>query len=436
MDMIISVVQGAFWFCLVIGFVAFIHELGHFVAAKLCDVRVDAFAIGMGSKRLWSKTIGETEYSIRALPIGGFVLLAHEDGEDPDDDKPDPGERSFMAKNIFQKIFILVSGPLMNILGTALILMGIFAGFGISRTTLYVTQVFEGKPAAKAGFREGDVIRGIAGKQINDFDDGRWLIKNYAGEEVGVQVERRKLSLFTEPDKFAAALPETFSKGQYVLFKGKAEPELRLFFDRDSVVGALDALGDKASQYNFHLSLDETEKVDLKVVPGVGGTIGIGISPFPLDDVRVKQPILKSAKMAFVGTWNMTLRIFGTLGNMFVSLIKKFKAPEEIGGPVAIANVVSKTAERGFESLILLMAQFCLSIGVFNLIPIPGLDGGRITIILLKDGINFVSRMFTGKEKKVFDDELESYINIFGVAFVLLLLVVITYKDIRTLFGS
>ena len=103
MEVLIGYLLKLVYFLLVIGFVAFIHELGHFLVAKWCNVRVDAFAIGMGTQKLWSKTIGETEYSIRIFPIGGFVLLAHEDGIDTGGDKPDPGNARFRQKKYGKK---------------------------------------------------------------------------------------------------------------------------------------------------------------------------------------------------------------------------------------------------------------------------------------------------------------------------------------------
>lgn len=173
-------------FIIVLGIIVIVHELGHFLAAKLMGVRVETFSFGMG-KRLIGKKIAGTDFRISIFPIGGYVKMAGEEDYESSDPKPD----EFQSKNRGQKIFILIMGPLMNVLLSFFILTGIHIdGFEIER---YKTEppiiafVSKGSAAEKAGIIKGDLILSIEGKKINNWKYMELIIGSNSDEEVEVE---------------------------------------------------------------------------------------------------------------------------------------------------------------------------------------------------------------------------------------------------------
>ena len=429
MEVLIGYLLKLVYFLLVIGFVAFIHELGHFLVAKWCNVRVDAFAIGMGTQKLWSKTIGETEYSIRIFPIGGFVLLAHEDGVDMGGDKPDPGERSFQRKKIWQKIAILLAGPFMNVLGTIGIITLLLFQFGVNSSTIHVIKLMPDSPAQVAGIQADDVFVSINNQKILRTEDGQRIIRENKGKPLNIKIARRSFyKNFDDYELLKNYLDSSYEEGNFIRFH-QSQRKFPLVFDKkSSAENYLKTLGSKQLRADISTKV---ENIDILVKPDDTGKIGVHITPYFIDDRLMTYPFAESLVKATTFTIQMTKILFMQITEIVVNIATKFKAPEGIGGPVAIANAVSQTVDKGWHSFFELAAQICLSIGVFNLIPIPGLDGGRIFVIVTKELINWLSRKVFGRAKETFDDVMEGYINIFGVLCVLSLIVIVTYQDIQ-----
>ncbi len=420
-----TTVKTIFLFSLVIGFVAFIHELGHFLAAKMCNVRVDAFAIGMG-RRLFARTFGETEYSLRLLPIGGFVLLAQEDG--PQDGAEDAGERAFSAKPLYQRIFILLAGPAMNVLGTMAILTLSLSSFGQPETTLMVTHIVEGSPAVEAGFQPGDRFVALNDQRIERFEQGRMWIAENAGKDLKVTVLRGRSFEMIQPEVLLSELKNLSEP--FLLRSGFKGESVKTF--RTSTESIRQLLSQDTENLDLELAR-KLENLDLVVTPSSGGRIGVGIRPFYLSDRMILLPFSEATPEAIRTTLLLTQQLFEQLVSMFSNLISKFAPPAEIGGPIAIANTVAKHSERGLNSMLLLTAQICLCIGIFNLVPIPGLDGGRILVLTIKDGVNTFGRMVLRRKEDTFNDTAEGYVNVLGVLCVFTLMIVVTIKDIGDL---
>lgn len=164
-----SVILNILLFVLILGVIIFIHEFGHFIFAKLTGVYVYEFALGMGPK-LWSKKGKETEYSLRAIPIGGFCQLAGEDVED-DDLKKIPKDRRLQSKTAFQRFLIMFFGAGNNFISAVLILFFMALIWGGTTMSPVITSVVEDYPAAKAGIEAGDIVKEINGHEIKTNDD-------------------------------------------------------------------------------------------------------------------------------------------------------------------------------------------------------------------------------------------------------------------------
>lgn len=172
-------------FIFILGLIVLIHEFGHFLFAKLFDVYVYEFSIGMG-KRLWFKKKGDTEYSIRAVPLGGYVSLA---GEEVEDNKKIPKEKKLQSKKVWQRFLIMFAGAGFNFV-LALVLLFISALiFGSVSTKPIVGSVSEGYPAKEAGLEEGNIILEVNGVKVKSWDAAMWEIQMNNGEVLELYVE-------------------------------------------------------------------------------------------------------------------------------------------------------------------------------------------------------------------------------------------------------
>ena len=184
-------------FIIVLGIIVIVHELGHYIAARLMGVRVEVFSFGFGL-RLFGKKIGETDFRLSLIPLGGYVKMAGEEEYDPNDLKP----YEFHAKNRGQKIFILVMGPAMNVLLAFLIFTVInIAGVEVPIYRSYPPQIGYveiGSPAEKAGIQKGDIIRTVEGRSINDWEKLEIIIGANANQKLPIEFERDGKLLETE----------------------------------------------------------------------------------------------------------------------------------------------------------------------------------------------------------------------------------------------
>ena len=173
-------------FIVVLGVLIFVHEFGHFIFAKLFKVGVEKFSLGFGPK-LFGKKIGETEYLISAFPLGGYVKMV---GENPEGEVSAEDEaRSFATKPPLQRMIIVAAGPVFNLLFAYLIFITLFMS-GIPATPAKISEVVEGKPAARAGIRAGDMVTSIDGKSIKHWDELAKMVVESNGKPLEVRVRR------------------------------------------------------------------------------------------------------------------------------------------------------------------------------------------------------------------------------------------------------
>lgn len=170
---------------LIICVLIFFHELGHFMAAKACGVKVNEFAIGMGPKVL-KKQKGETLYSVRAFPLGGFCVMEGEDEDSQD-------ERAFNRKSVWKKAIIIVAGAAMNLIIAIILMIAVNYMNGVPTTT--ISQVEENSPAYTAGIQKGDKILSINDKKINSWDDVQAVKNAVNTRELNIKVQRKDTEL-------------------------------------------------------------------------------------------------------------------------------------------------------------------------------------------------------------------------------------------------
>ncbi len=301
---------------IVLGVLVFVHELGHFLLAKKLGVGVLTFSLGFGRKLIGRK-IGETQYQISAVPLGGFVKLI---GENPEEEvKEEDRPRSFSNQPVWKRALIVSAGPFFNFF-LAVALFSTVNLFGIPFFPSKIGEVSPGLPAEKAGFKKGDIVLSINGEKVSKWEELYTIIRNSEGKELLIKVKR---------------------DGEVLDLKVTPQP----FKDKN-------IFGEEVS--TFKIGIENPKEVLLeKVNPFVA--MGLG----------------------FAQTWN---GIKLTLVSI-VKLIQRVIPAKTIGGPILIAQLAGEQAKRGVLSFALFMAILSINLGVINLFPIPILDGGHFLFL-------------------------------------------------------
>lgn len=311
-------------FILVLGALIFVHELGHFLFAKLFGVRVLKFSLGFGPK-LFGKKIGETEYVVSAFPLGGFVKMF---GENPDEQElgASDKERSFAHKSVFQRFMIVFAGPLFNFVFPVLLFFPLFffQGVPVPQDTTKIGGVEAGSPAELAGVKVDDVFVSINNRKVLQWQDISDSVKESGGDPLKVVVMRN---------------------GQRV--------ELTIVPQMDTVS---DIFGEPVED-RFMVGI---RKADLLEYENVG--------------------IIEAFKNALQQTW---FYIYLT-GLGFIKLIQQVVPASEMGGPLLIAQMAGEQAKAGWVNLLYFTSLLSVNLGILNLLPVPVLDGGHLVFLTLE----------------------------------------------------
>lgn len=298
---------------ILLGILIFAHELGHFLAARIGGVGVLKFSLGFGPK-IFGKKIGETEYVLSWIPLGGFVKLLGESDSDvlaPEDEK-----RSFLKQPVWKKMLIVLAGPVFNFLLAILIFIIVFM-YGIPTLTPEIGEVQKESAAYAAGLVNGDKIVFIDGKNIRRWDDIRLLIAEGKGKEAEIVVNRGT--------------------------------DRKVFLIKPRLSKSKNMFGEEIPAYL------------------------LGISPAGKFVTERKNP-LQAAVSACDKTWEISkLTVLAV-----VKMIEGTVSPRTLGGPIFIAQVAGAQVKEGIIPFILFMALLSINLGVINLFPIPVLDGGHI----------------------------------------------------------
>ncbi len=313
-----------FSFIVVLGILIFVHELGHFLFAKLFKVRVLKFSLGFGPK-LIGRTMGETEYVISAFPLGGYVKMF---GENPDEQEgaASDKEASFAHKSVWQRFLIILAGPLFNLLFSVLLFFLVFFFMGLpdSLDTTRVGQVTPDSPAAAAGVQVDDTILSINGQPTVEWLDVLNTVKDSNGKELTLLVRRGgdEVSLLVTPvvDTVKNIFGEEVEE-RYLIGIVKAE---ELFYTPTGLVGAFVAACSQTWMY-------------------------------------------------------ISLTVLG-----FIKLAQQVVPMKELGGPILIAQIAGKQMQAGWINLIYFMGLLSVNLGILNLLPIPVLDGGHLMFLSIE----------------------------------------------------
>ncbi len=379
-----------------IGLLVLIHELGHFVTAKFFGVKVQEFGFGFPPKIFGLRYKG-TLYSINLIPFGGFVkLLGEEDPSDP---------ASLAAQKNWKKIVILCAGSLVNLLTPIIIFFIIFLFPAETiKENIQVIGVAPGSPAESAGIQKGDTIISIDNRQIdNQFDLINVIYVNLGSD---TKLSIRKGSTIAG----ISSSPDTFTTKSVSLTPRYNPPKLDVVskvFDPETQVDI-----SQAQNYDPSIKLGDQMKQ---------GAIGVRIASNNQRVITHKNNPLQAIKLSF----QRVLDVIIITKNGLTQWASGGENPG-LSGPVGIVQLSSEVVQQGLKPLLNLVAIISISLAIFNLLPIPALDGGRIAFILLE---------IVRSGKKI-PHEKESLIN--AVSFVVLLsgIIIISYFDIIRIFNG
>lgn len=401
-----------FAFTIVLGIIVIVHELGHYIAAKLMGVRVEVFSFGFG-KKLFGKKIGDTDFRVSIFPLGGYVKMAGEEDYDSDNLKPD----DFQAKNRAQKIFILVMGPLMNILLTIIIFTIInFTGAKIEEYKLeppVIGIIKEDSPAEKAGLKVGDLIYKINNSSISTWKDLELEIGSNPEVDIDIYFRRDERNLKTSLKVQSVSKYNIGDAGIYwnykVLIKSvkKGSPAEKAGIRNGDIFYSIE--GTEVNPLNVSKIISSSPEQPLKfkikrggsyiekvISPRISGDkieIGVELSQFsPM--IIVKYSMFGSIKKSIKDIIKLTTLVFNAFKKMIVGKL----SPKNLSGPIEIAKFSQKAMASSFSDFFMLIAFISLQLGIVNLFPIPALDGGHLMIYSIEA---LIRKEFSMKVKAV-----------------------------------
>ncbi len=307
---------------IVLGILVFAHELGHFLAAKILGVRVERFSLGFPPK-LIGKKLGETEYLISWIPLGGYVKMFGENPSEEEEISPEEQRYSFTHKPPWTRFLIVFAGPFFNFLFAIAVFCLIFSIEGLPHLSPYIGEVNKDMPAVKAGIMAEDKILAVNGKPVMYWEDVSKGIKAGKGKTVEITLERKGRTITVNVKPKLVSVPNVFG--------------------------------------------EETQAPQIGIVAR-GDMVIESINP------------AKALYYGLIRTWDVTKLTWLTV----VKLAERKIPLKTVGGPIFIAQIAGQQAKAGILNLVIMMAVLSVNLGIINLFPIPILDGGHLLFFVME----------------------------------------------------
>jgi regulator of sigma E protease len=398
-------------FIVALGILIVVHEYGHYLVARLCNVKVLRFSVGFGRPlALWRRGADRTEWVIAAIPFGGYVkMLDEREGQVA----PEEAHRAFNRQSVGRRFLIVAAGPAFNFLFAILVYAGLFM-YGLPEARPVVAEPPAGSVAAAAGLRAGDTVRAVDGEPVETWQELRWRVLQAALQQQPLRLEtvserghlgEATLDLRGYPTDEVEN--DALERVGLRLFRPKLEPLLGQVVDGSAAERAGLAAGDRVVSIDGR-PIDSWEALvaairarpgqalsllverngatrAVEVVPEAVGSgearVGrIGAAPqMPREHaekilIRVQYGPLESLGRAVAKTWDISVFSLKMLGRMILGQVSW----KHLSGPVTIADFAGQSAQMGWISYVTFLALISISLGVLNLLPIPLLDGGHL----------------------------------------------------------
>tara|TARA_B100000809_G_scaffold251365_1_gene284788 strand:+ start:744 stop:1841 length:1098 start_codon:yes stop_codon:yes gene_type:complete len=356
------------WFLILLTIIVFVHELGHYLVARINGVRVEVFSIGFGKELFGINDNLGTRWKICLIPLGGYVkffgdanLSSNLSNEQLSKLSDEDIKKTFHNKSLRQKASIVFAGPLANFIFTIIIFFGLFSIKGVPSDIIYlpiINDVVIDSVAYKAGFKKDDRIISLDNKNIKNFIDIRDIISSKPSQTISFIIlrEGKEINIIAKPE-----------------------------------------------------TIEVTDNNGLKINKGRMGFTAKYETVY--ENISLKESFIKSLS----DTYLYTVKTFEGISEIFTGK----RSASELGGPIMIATVASKAAERGIESYLFIMGIISINLGLINLFPIPLLDGGH----LLLYGVQAVT-------KTVINEVVLKYYYGIGLFIIFALMILVNYNDL------
>jgi regulator of sigma E protease len=419
-------------FLFVLGVLVFVHELGHFLAARRVGVRVLTFSLGFGPKIL-KFTRGDTEYCVSVVPLGGYVKMAGENPDDPRSGQPD----EFLSKTKWQRFQILIMGPVMNIV-LAVVVSAVVLAQG-AHVAAYrdeapvVGVVVRGSPAERVGLMVGDRILAVGSDQVETWEQLLTRVAMKANRDVELAVMRggQTITMSVRPSaegRFETGtlgvLPDTHPIVASVIAGGPAEKaglmakDVVLAVNGEPIVFRSQLITEISNHggQNVEFTVKRGEQIlHIRATPAKRGARGM-MDMYLSDQLKSFTPSpLEAVKLSIDENIESSGLIFRTLAGLFTGET----SVRQLQGPVGIAQLSGESAAEGWVALFSLMAMLSINLGILNLMPIPVLDGGHILILMLE-----------GIARRDFSMRVKEKMLLAGFVLLMMLMVTVIYNDL------
>ena len=455
---------------IVFGLVIFVHELGHFMAAKLVGVYTPRFSIGFGPA-LFRRRHGETEYVLALLPLGGYVRMAsrhdaeaafleggNEEGStlkpgdrgyDPDalqpfGPHPVPEHRWFESKGLGARLLIMIAGVVMNVVLAYAVFAGLNMRYGepvVASRVIGAVHAIPGAPSLSA-LQPGDTILAVNGKSVRNWNEISDAIAGTAGGAVTIRTQRQEVRVPMTGASAPSARDVAVAIDVFIppvigeVMSGTPADRAGLQAG-DSIVSIANAPLQRWADLQERVSASPGRDLPFEIMRG-GKVVALTLRP---ESTVVRDPVSKQSKtvgrIGAVGV-DVTVRVPMSAGESFVAagrqtwmtatkivdvvrgLVTREVSVKQLGGPIAITRASVAAAQSGFESLFLLIALLSVNVAVLNLLPIPILDGGQILLNVAE-----------AAKGSPFSNRTREYILRFGLVAILLIFALSTFNDVK-----
>ncbi len=437
-----GVLNTILYFLITIVILVFVHELGHFLAAKMCKMRVDKFYLFFDffKLRIFKFVKGETEYGIGLFPLGGYVKVAGMIDESMDKEfinkPPQPWE--FRSKPVYQRMIVITGGVIMNTLLAFFIFYTLALVQGKTRMeTTTIGYVSAGSVAEKNGIKQGDKILSINGKQVLYWDEIRTdvFIENM-GEDLNIKVERNgqtkdifihKGDLADINERVLGVFPTGMQAEIMQVIPGKPAGKIGLI-PGDVITEANGIPIDNSQQFIDILKSSTNNDLRLKWVRNgqemsavvrtdADSTLGIGVGKYIGTIKKINYNVLTAVPEGFSDLYNYGVVLF--LKSMWKIIKGDIAFSKAVGGPIKIAQYAGQSAEGGLLSFLGFMAMLSITLAVINILPFPALDGGH-----------FVFLVYEGIFRKPVSHKVQIAVQNIGFIILMLFMAFVVYNDI------